>query len=358
MNFSAFRETYERKKVTEYGRQVRRNPLVSVIVLTYNHAKYIKDCLNGILMQQTDYSIEILIGEDCSTDGTREICLNYARKYPSKIRLLLHHRENIITMNGNPTPKFNAAYSLFSAKGKYLAICEGDDYWTDPQKLQKQVNFMESNDDCSLCYHPTKVTFADNSGTDHIQKVKGVETLKKFSLNQFIEGNGLSMSTLTMMFRAEIVSKIPDWFNDAPIGDLPLKLICGQSGLIGYIPEAMAVHVRASTNHSWSYGRANIQWILKDLHANHHTYVLFDEYTKHRYHTAIQKVKRILFRKYMKIAHRRCNRRDQLKLLRRYYKSSLSLEKSNITLWLNILFGKRTTARLFHLKNLFSYAVS
>src|SRR5699024_5534697 len=117
MNFEEFKTKYEHKPVEEYPNAVTNKPVVSVCVQTYNHAPYIKECLDGILMQKTDFPIEVLLGEDASTDGTREICLEYAQKYPEKIRLFLHHRENNIKINGNPTGRFNSLYNLYSAQG-------------------------------------------------------------------------------------------------------------------------------------------------------------------------------------------------------------------------------------------------
>jgi len=136
---------YQKVPVREYSNQVNKKPVVSVCVQTYQHVNYIKDCLDGILMQKTTFPSEILLGEDASTDGTREVCIEYAEKYPKKIRLFLHHRKNNIKINGSPTGRFNFLYNLYSARGKYIAICEGDDYWTDPYKLQKQVDFLDVN---------------------------------------------------------------------------------------------------------------------------------------------------------------------------------------------------------------------
>src|SRR5690606_4409195 len=114
------------------------NPVVSVCVQTYQHAPYIRECLDSILMQKTDFPFEILLGEDESSDGTREICIEYAEKFPDKIKLFLHRRENNIQIFGYPTGRFNFLTNLYSSNGKYIAICEGDDYWTDSDKLQKQ----------------------------------------------------------------------------------------------------------------------------------------------------------------------------------------------------------------------------
>ena len=155
MIFKEFKQQYQKVPVEHYPHKVKNKPLVSVCVMTYQHKKYIKDCLDGILMQKTDFPFEILLGEDASTNGTREICLEYAKKYSDKIRLFLHKRENNIKYNGNPSGKFNFLYNLFNSKAKYIALCEGDDYWNDPRKLQKQVDILEKNNDLAMCTHET-----------------------------------------------------------------------------------------------------------------------------------------------------------------------------------------------------------
>jgi len=153
MTFEEFRKNFEKVPVDHYPHNAADTPLVSVIVVTYNHENYIKECLDGILKQETDFSFEVLLGDDASTDATRKICLEYAQKYPDKIRLFLHSRENNIKLYGRATGRFNLLYSMGRAKGKYLAFCDGDDYWTDPLKLKKQVNFLEENDQYILAYH-------------------------------------------------------------------------------------------------------------------------------------------------------------------------------------------------------------
>lgn len=127
-------------------------PLVSICCLTYNHAPFIRKCLDGFLMQQTDFPIEILIHDDCSTDGTDDIIREYTAKYPDVI-FPLYEEENQYSMGG--AGKMDL-YNYTRARGKYIAYCEGDDYWTDPLKLQKQVDFMEANPDYSVCWHRCK----------------------------------------------------------------------------------------------------------------------------------------------------------------------------------------------------------
>jgi glycosyltransferase involved in cell wall biosynthesis len=126
------------------------NPItVSICCITYNHEPYIGQALNGFLMQKTNFNVEILIGEDCSTDSTKVVIEEYCRKYPGKIKL--------ITYEHNVGSIKNHINTMRHASGKYIAMCDGDDFWTDPLKLQKQVDFLESNPEYVICCHYTKV---------------------------------------------------------------------------------------------------------------------------------------------------------------------------------------------------------
>lgn len=126
------------------------NPiLVSICCITYNHFDYIRECLDGLLMQKCNFGYEIIINDDCSTDGTTEIIKNYASKYPDIIKTIYHDENQYQKGVRGMFPTF--CFPL--AKGKYVALCEGDDYWTDPYKLQKQVDFLELNSDYSMCFH-------------------------------------------------------------------------------------------------------------------------------------------------------------------------------------------------------------
>src|SRR6266702_1500393 len=122
---------------------------LSVLMITYNHEKYIAQALDSVLMQEVDSNYEIVIGEDCSTDNTRKIVLDYQRKYPNKIRALLPDKNLGMLWN------FVATYE--ACQGKYVAILEGDDYWSSPVKLQKQVDFLDKNTGCVVCCHAAQV---------------------------------------------------------------------------------------------------------------------------------------------------------------------------------------------------------
>lgn len=153
MNFQEFKNKYQKKEPEKFPHRVNPQPSSSVMVQTYHHRNHIKACLDAILGQKTTFPYEILLGEDGSDDGTREICVEYAKKYPEKIRLFLHHPENKKKVLGVTTGNFNALYNFFEARGRYIAFCEGDDLWTDRNKLQKQIKFLAHNESYSLSYH-------------------------------------------------------------------------------------------------------------------------------------------------------------------------------------------------------------
>jgi glycosyltransferase involved in cell wall biosynthesis len=290
MYFNEFKSTYQKIPVEHYPADVPENPVVSVCVITYQQVDYIHDCLEGILMQETDFPIEILLGEDDSTDGTREICLEYAEKYPDKIRLFLHHRENNIKINGRATGRFNLLYNLYCANGKYIALCEGDDYWTDPLKLQKQVDYMKVNDDCSLCYHPAVITFADNSSENTIHMPKGVSVPTKFDIHEFIKSlNALGITTASMIFRSALIKDLPDYMFCIPTGDVGIKFLCGYKGKLGFIGQKpMSLHRRVTPG-SWSAGMHSKDWYLELIHNRYFQWNLFDEYSGFKYSKEIHK---------------------------------------------------------------------
>ncbi|MDO1501089.1 glycosyltransferase [Winogradskyella maritima] len=220
-------------------------PLVSICVQTYNHKDYIKQCLDGILMQKTDFSFEIILGEDESNDGTREICKQYASKHTEKIRLFLRSRKDVIYINGRPTGRYNFIENLKACKGKYIALCEGDDYWINPLKLQKQVDFLEKNQDFRICYHAVKIY---NQGKqEFIPEYNTREVEDITTINDLAQGNYIN--TPSVLIRNEI--KIPKWFTKCALGDWTFYMLVVNSSKIMKMPEEMAVY-RVHTESIWS----------------------------------------------------------------------------------------------------------
>tara|TARA_R110000850_G_scaffold25797_1_gene74162 strand:- start:15993 stop:16949 length:957 start_codon:yes stop_codon:yes gene_type:complete len=259
MKKEEFLRRFEKKQVEVFRNTSFENPLVSVCIVTYQHANYIRECLNGILMQQTTFPFEILLGDDASTDGTRETCIEYAQKHPTKIRLFLHHRENNIAINGSPTGRFNFLYNLYNASGKYIALCEGDDYWTDPLKLQKQVDFLEDNDEYNICFHKVKLYYNQNNifTKDTItREVNETTDVIELSKGNFIH-------TPSIVFRNNY--ELSKWLVKCPTVDWALYMTIVNSNKIKKINEIMAIY-RINDKGIWS-GKNAIQQMLMTVNS-------------------------------------------------------------------------------------------
>lgn len=175
-------------------------PLVSVSTITYNHKDFIGRCIEGVLSQKTNFKIEYLIHDDCSTDGTTEIVKRYAEKYPDVIKPM-YETENQYCKGG---PWGSIVYNYPRAKGKYIALCEGDDFWTDPYKLQKQVDFMESHPEYSVCFHRfwnvnVYTRERQSDGNDELFRSQLNNDFAEISMNQNF--NDVLLLPLTQMFR-------------------------------------------------------------------------------------------------------------------------------------------------------------
>jgi glycosyltransferase involved in cell wall biosynthesis len=265
----------------------RINPVVSVTVPTYQHIGYIRDCLDGILMQKTEFHYEILLGEDDSTDGTREICREYAEKHPDKIRLFLRDRKTSHYKSGDISVVFNWFFLLLSARGKFIAICDGDDYWIDPEKLQKQVNYLEANPECSWCFHPARVVYADGKRPDYIVKPVPIPKNHKFSIKDIVLGGGGFFITASSIFKSQAINSPPDWFLSASAGDYPLALIATDKGQAGYIDDIMCVY-RKNVPGSWSQSLSNWRNILINHRETEKCLLSFNSFSGYRYEKYIK----------------------------------------------------------------------
>jgi glycosyltransferase involved in cell wall biosynthesis len=205
-------------------------PKVSVVLLTYNHEPYIVEAIDSVLLQETDFPFELVIVEDCSTDRTREIITEYQARNPGIISLVLAES------NQND---FRAwAQAIVQARGQYVALLEGDDYWTSPHKLQKQAGFLDENPDCTICFHNVKIVSQDKDRppedyNDSDQKL--LTTTEDLWHRNFL-------ATCSVVLRKGVVTEIPDWFHEMRFGDWPLHIIYSEHGHIGYLPETMGVY--------------------------------------------------------------------------------------------------------------------
>jgi glycosyltransferase involved in cell wall biosynthesis len=192
-------------------------------MITYNHAPYIAQSIEAVLAQETNFLVELVIGEDCSTDKTREICKTYKARFPDRIRLL-ERTENLGMMA-------NFVETLRSCSGKYIALCEGDDYWTDPQK---QIEFLETHEDYSGCFHQVAVLGTDGKTSDFDDKTLDVLSFEDLSTRIYI-------CTPSFVFRNSEHIR-PSWLVSAPIGDRFMFLLVAELGEIKFFSETMAVY--------------------------------------------------------------------------------------------------------------------
>src|SRR5699024_1824774 len=211
--------------------------------------------------------------------------------YSYKIWLFLHERENNITIAGQPTGRFNFLYNLYSAKGKYIALCEGDDYWTDPLKLQKQVEFMEEHQNCSLCFHPSKVIYGNSKRLDQV--VHQYNNLKSqvFQPTELLSGK-VNGWTASLLFRLNVVKSLPKWFASVRYGDVTIKMLCAAHGDIGYVGgNAMSVY-RRGTEGAWSgqEGKSR-EWEERRLKDHLQLIEYFNEFTDHKFEKSLTEKK-------------------------------------------------------------------
>jgi glycosyltransferase involved in cell wall biosynthesis len=205
-------------------------PKVSVLLTTYNQERYIAHAVHSALAQRTDFAVEIVIGEDCSTDATRAIVVDLVQQHPDRLRLLLHERNG-----GGPN---NVATALEACRGEYVAMLEGDDYWTDPLKLQKQVAALETNAHWSMCFHPAKLV--REGAPEPLRLFPPDWPGREATVDDLFERNFIG--TCSMVFRRRVLPELPEWHREIIPGDWAIAILCADRGPIGFLPEPMAAY--------------------------------------------------------------------------------------------------------------------
>jgi glycosyltransferase involved in cell wall biosynthesis len=206
-------------------------PRVSVILVTYNHEAYIEQALESVLSQKTDFPVEIIITEDCSTDRTGELVEAAAAREPHRIRLVrsaVNTNTNLVTIR-----------ALEMAKGEFVAFLDGDDYWTSPDKLSKQVRFLDEHSDCAMCFHD--VVMVDSAGRDIAPSYRvKMPTPHAGEYDDIVRSNFIAGPS--PMIRRNAISPPPTWLEDAEFGDWPLYILAAEQGSIGFLDESLAAH--------------------------------------------------------------------------------------------------------------------
>ena len=217
------------------------NILVSIHCCAYNHEPYIRQCLDGFVKQITNFKFEAIVHYDASTDNTALIIKEYATKYPDIIKPIFQKE------NQYSKCKSNIRKSLFEhTYGKYIAMCEGDDYWIDPLKLQKQVDFLENNNDYTLCCSNAKILI--NEGELDWTRYENDKTIPT---KDIIIGGGLFIQTASLLFRKNIYDDYPEYAKQCHVGDYPLQIFSAIKGKVYWFSEKQVVY-RYQTENSWT----------------------------------------------------------------------------------------------------------
>lgn len=221
---------------------MKNQPKVSILVPVFNHAKFIGQMIQGALMQQTDFAFEIIIGDDASTDGTQAIIQQYASQFP-QIKAFLHPQNLGPTTPRELGGKNNVAFLFEQCSGQYIALCEGDDYWTDALKLQKQVDFLDNHPEYSICHHQLEVIYEDNSPAHPFNDPDQADTS---DISDLLRDNKWILGTASTVFRNVFQSGLADWWWKSASGDLGIFIQAARHGKIKYLPETMGCYRKHS----------------------------------------------------------------------------------------------------------------
>lgn len=255
-------------------------PLVSVCCMTYNHEKYIARALDGMLAQKTNFPYEIIVHDDASTDGTAAIVREYAQKYPDIIRPIFQTENQY-----SKEPKIIRNFMLPRCRGKYMAECEGDDFWICEDKLQLQVDFMEANPECQMCTHALRSIVADTEELvleNHYMDHDGY--LDPGLIIQDVH----SPQTATFLYRKTMWETYPEFFQNMGIGDYPKRVFCAVTGGVYYMDKVMSCY-RKFTSGSWTNGLTqNTERAKRNLNNRMSFLTQLDGYTNGAYQSYIQ----------------------------------------------------------------------
>lgn len=258
--------------------------LVSIRCLVYNHEPYLRQCLDGFVMQKTNFKFEAIVHDDASTDNSAAIIREYANKYPDIIVPIFEQENQYSKHDGSLSKIMNE-----HMRGKYVAICEGDDYWIDPYKLQKQVDFMDDASDYSLCFHANYILNQNIIHEIHRYNYDNFNC----SIEDMILMGGEYMATSSILVRSDIfkvdISNLK-WYNISPAGDNVLMLLSALNGKVAYFDELMSVYRCLSGPLSWS-SKINKSFLFRCSHfvKTFKVYYFFNKDTDYAYSKVIHK---------------------------------------------------------------------
>lgn len=271
----------------------RDEVMVSICCITFNQESYIRDALEGFVNQKTNFKYEVLIHDDASTDKTADIIREYQEKYPEMIKPILQTENQYSKGLTNVSGTWNFPRAVKNGS-KYIAMCEGDDYWTSTDKLQKQVDYLETHPDCSLVFHSANVEVQGNAVTERM--MRPYKKSRVVTPEEIIDKTS-GYPTASLMFKTEMVKELPDFYNNAPIADIPLQLLSANLGYAYYMDEPMCVY-RLGGAASWTtlMKQGNYEKKQQDYAKAMKTmYKGFDEFSGKRFHETVVRAWRRLY---------------------------------------------------------------
>lgn len=266
---------------------------LTVLTMTYNHEEYIEDCLKSVLAQQTDFPVRHIVLDHCSSDATPSILSEYAKKHPSIQPVLLSRRK----------PAENVRGLFLRCRTKYAALCDGDDFFSDLRKLQKQVDFLETHENCALCFHPVCVLFEDG----HQPFVFPSQTQlprrsnAEFYLADLTKGNFIQ--TNSVMYRWRFADGLPSWFrSDICPADWYWHMLHAEKGRIGFLPEVMGVYRRhGNAMYAKSFVDPLAHWRIHGM-SELHALKAYNDHFENRYFRNFSALAELIFVAYVQIA--------------------------------------------------------
>lgn len=264
----------------------KENILLSVNCITFNHGKYIRETLESILNQKTNFKFEVLIHDDASKDDTQAIIKEFQARYPEVIKPILREENQY----SKGIKRIGYLNNHTRAKGKYIAWCEGDDYWVDETKLQQQVDYLESHDDCTLVFHNADMINTVTGKSEGIMIPEHIES-RECTVGDLLELRFIP--TASVVYRKWTLDNPPDWYMDAVVGDLPNNLISTSFGYAYYINKVMSVYRVGNMNsamNKWEIEQKNIE--AKINHTRKYKTMLeeFNKYSDYRFDEDVKKV--------------------------------------------------------------------
>lgn len=259
--------------------------LVSIICNTFNHEKYIRDALESFINQKTDFEYEVLIHDDASTDKTPEIIREYALRYPDLIKPIFEEENQY-----SKGISINAIYQYPRVRGKYIAVCEGDDYWIDMNKLQRQVAGLEKQPQIDICAHAAYVI--DAKTKERISTISPRETEIIISPEDVISGKGNFVATNSLLYRTALIDRVPPFRKQLNL-DYTLQIHGSLRGGMLYLPDVMSVY-RKDVPNSWSDRMKHNRIKRRDFHVR--LYKMFKQLnmdTDRKYKSVIRKMRSI-----------------------------------------------------------------